>query len=39
MVHSLTFCISIPWIYVAIIHVHDEHPPVIHEVTLVSISL
>lgn len=36
---SLTFGISVPGIDVAIIHIHDEHSPVIQEVTLVSISL
>lgn len=39
MVLSLTFGISIPGIDVAIVHIHDEHSPVIQKVTLVSISL
>lgn len=36
---ELTFGIAVPWVDVAIIHVHDEDPPVLHEVTLMSISL
>lgn len=39
MVYSLTFGIPIPRIDVTIIHIHDEHSLVIHEVSLVSISL
>lgn len=39
ILNSLTLGISIPRIDVAVIHVHDEHSPVIQEVTLVAISL
>lgn len=36
---SLTLGVPVPGIDVTVIHVHDEDPPVLQEVALVTISL
>lgn len=39
LVDSLTFGVAVARVDVAVVHVHDEHSLVVHEVSLVSISL